>query len=106
MNIIATIRLIIKNKYAFTFIVFFGWIALFDSNSLIDRVDYISNVKELEKDKKYYKNKITESENRLLELRTNKLNLEKFAREHYYMKKDNEDIFVFVIKEWQPSLEK
>jgi cell division protein FtsB len=32
----------------------------------------------------------------LNELRTNRENLEKFAREQYFMKKDNEDIFIIV----------
>ena len=32
------------------------------------------------------------------ELKTNPKNLEKFAREKYLMKKDNEDIFVIVKK--------
>ena len=40
--------------------------------------------------------KIEEDRKRIQELKTNNDNLEKFAREQYLMKKDNEDIFIIV----------
>jgi cell division protein FtsB len=47
-------------------------------------------------EKEYYQQKIEEDRRRIDELKTNTENLEKFAREQYLMKKDNEDIFVIV----------
>lgn len=56
-------------------------------------------MRQLEKDKAYYEKKIIEDSQRLKELKTNKENLEKFAREQYLMKRDNEDVFVIVDKD-------
>jgi cell division protein FtsB len=54
----------------------------------------LRKIHNLEKEKEYYLQKIENDRNRLKELQTNSENLEKFAREQYYMKKPNEDIFV------------
>jgi cell division protein FtsB len=56
-------------------------------------------MRQLQRDKAYYEKKIKEDTQQLKELKTNRENLEKFAREQYLMKKDNEDIFVFVDKD-------
>ena len=50
----------------------------------------------MEEQKIYYIEKISHDSARLNELRTDAENLEKFAREQYLMKKDNEEIFVIV----------
>ena len=85
-----------KNKYLIAGILFLVWIAFFDQNSWIERYQNIKELKQLEKDKTYYQQKIEEDTERLRELRTNNENLEKFAREQYLMKKENEDVFVIV----------
>ncbi len=51
---------------------------------------------ELRTDRNYYLDEISKSKNDMNELKTNPANLEKFAREKYLMKKDNEEIFVIV----------
>ena len=48
----------------------------------------------MEKDKIYYYEKIKIDSRKLEELRTDRENLEKFAREQYLMKRENEDIFI------------
>ena len=67
---------------------------LFDSSSWIDVFRQIRHIQKLEKEREYYTEKIEQDRNRLKELRTNNENLEKFAREQYFMKKSDEDIFV------------
>ena len=62
----------------------------------MDRYKLIREVHQLEKDLNYYVERIQTDSARLNELRTSPENLEKFAREQYLMKKDNEDIFVIV----------
>jgi cell division protein FtsB len=86
----------VKNKYILTLLIFIIWILFFDRNNLIDRVKELSHLRQLEKDKKYYIERIDKDSKRLEQLKTNNKNLEKFAREQYLMKKDNEDIFVIV----------
>lgn len=50
--------------------------------------------RQMEESIKFYREKIIEDKKRLHELQTDRENLEKFAREQYYMKRDNEDIFI------------
>ena len=85
---------LLKNKYSLSLILFFAWILFFDSNNLIDRSISLKRMHQLEKDKIFYEEKITEDRAKLDELDSNPANLEKFAREQYLMKKDGEDIFI------------
>jgi len=85
-----------KNKYFIAAVLIFIWVAFFDQNNLVERFQNRKELKQLEEDKIYYKAKIKENAARLNELKTNKENLEKFAREQYLMKKDNEDVFIIV----------
>ncbi len=86
----------LKNKYVVTLLVFTVWLSFFDRNDFIIQHQYNSKLRELKKELKYYNSEIERSKRDYEALMTNPKNLEKFAREHYYMKKDNEDIFVIV----------
>lgn len=88
-----------KNKLIFTITLFFVWIVLFDSNSWIDRRRLKKERDKLKNEKEFYLEKIRQDSTSLEELRTNPENLEKFARENFFMKKDNEEIFVIVEEE-------
>ena len=87
---------ILKNKFFITFLFILAWVIFFDKNDLFSQMDLRQKLKSLETEKKYYINEIAQNKKDLLELRTNPSNLEKFAREKYLMKKENEDIFVIV----------
>ena len=84
----------LKNKFILTLIVFFIWILFFDRNNLVDRFISAREIRELERDKLYFRTRITRDSTRLGELKTDSDNLEKFAREQYLMKRSNEDIFI------------
>ncbi|MBL4653950.1 MAG: septum formation initiator family protein [Flavobacteriales bacterium] len=86
----------LKNKYVLTIIVFSFWMLFFDQHNLISQLQLQSELSQYETDKEYYQDKITRTEQDLNNLLTNEDNLEKFAREKYLMKKDNEDVFVIV----------
>jgi len=90
---------ILRNKYILTLLVLFIWLLIFDRNNLIDRIKYLRAVNEMEKQKMYYIEKIKEDSTRLNQLKTDNENLEKFAREQYFMKKDNEEVFVIIEEE-------
>jgi cell division protein FtsB len=85
---------LLKNKYVITILVFFFWVLLFDSNNLMERFRALKRLEELEREIQYYSEKIHFNQERIRELQTDKKNLEKFAREQYLMKKDDEDIFI------------
>ena len=95
-KIIAKIIPLLKNKYALTFLIFLVWIVFFDQNNLVDRARQINRHKELHEEKTFYLDKIRKDSVKLHQLKTDKENLEEFAREEYYMKRENEDIFIIV----------
>ena len=90
---------ILKNKYVLTLVVFGVWIVFFDQNNLWDRAKLSSRIRQLEKQKHHYEEEIEQNERKLSEIQESPESLEKFAREEYLMKKENEDIFVIVEKE-------
>lgn len=81
-----------------TFLIFLVWLAFFDQNNLLAKMQLRGKITTLKKEKTYYEEKIKEDTRKMQELLSNKDNLEKFAREQYLMKNKNEDIFVIVNK--------
>ena len=80
-----------RNKYFLTILIFIIWLLLFDSNNLIERYRDMRDLHKLKKDREYYIKRIEADKKKLHELKTDNHNLEKFAREQYLMKKENED---------------
>jgi len=88
--------LLLRNKFVFTTLLFLVWMLIFDQNNLNERRKNNRDYIQLMKEREYFQHKIEENRRRIQELKTNNDNLEKFAREQYLMKKDNEDIFIIV----------
>lgn len=91
-----TIRPLFRNKY---FLVAFGfliWITFVDQNNLIQRYSLNRKIKQLEKEKTDLTRKIEQNNRKIKELKGSNEKLEKFAREEYLMKKDNEVVFVII----------
>jgi len=86
----------LKNKYAITMACFIIWVLFFDQNNMLIQSDYRSQLNDIKERKQFYIDEIQKTQQELEELTTNSKTLEKFAREKYFMKKDNEEIFVFV----------
>ncbi len=84
----------LKNKYVISLAVFIVWIMFFDQNNLLDRYINYKQIQQLERDKQYFRERITEDSTRMNELKTDNENLEKFAREQYLMKRESEEIFI------------
>ena len=90
---------LIKNKYFLVLLGFLIWVTFIDKNNLISRYQDRQVLYELDKEKRYYQSEIEATQGMLNELKTDSRSIEKFAREKYLMKKDNEDIFVIVEEE-------
>lgn len=88
----------IKNKYLLTSVGIVVWLLFFDKNDVFSQMDLISKLNKLKADRAYYFSEIQNNRREIEELKTNKKSLEKFAREKYHMKKDNEDVYVIVQK--------
>lgn len=90
------IKLWDKYKYWVIGISAISWMTVFDSNNFIELAQLRSEISDLKEKRDYYKSEIIVVRKTEKELFSNKRNLEKFAREKYLMKKDNEDLYIIV----------
>lgn len=88
------VQFVVKYRNALTIAVFAIWMVFFDQNNLVDQYRLRSQVKNLKREKDYYLEEMEKARKEYEELFTNEESLEKFAREKYLMKRENEDIFV------------
>ena len=84
----------LKNKYLMTFGVFVVWMLFFDRNDLITQHHRNTEYQQLTESREYYLEKIAGENTELQKLKFNPYTLEKYAREKYYMKRDNEDVYI------------
>ena len=85
-----------KNKYFIVTVAFIVWMLFFDKNDLVSQFEYRQQVNTLKEERDFYTKETEKVSKDLDELTSNPQKLEKFAREKYLMKKDNEDVFVIV----------
>lgn len=88
---------LIRFRYWILFGAFALWMVFFDSNNLFYRIRIGNEIRELEKMEQFQKKAIVDLRRQKTELFGNMRNLEKFAREKYRMKRDNEDLFILVM---------
>ena len=93
-----TLFKILKNKYFLTIAGLVVWLVFFDKNDVFTQYELIRKCDKLKKDKEYYLSEIENNKASLADLRNNAKSLETFSREKYLMKKENEDVYVFVVK--------
>ena len=88
--------LLVRNKFFWVTAAFLVWMLFFDKNDLLSQYQYHQEVSKLKTERDFYTKETEKVTKDLSELTSNPAQLEKFAREKYLMKKDNEDIFVIV----------
>jgi cell division protein FtsB len=81
-------------------VIFAVWMLFFDANSYLIHRELNNEMDALEDEKDYYKNEIEKDKKAIQELSTDE-GIEKLAREKYYMKKENEEIYII---EYEDSL--
>lgn len=86
----------VRFRYPLIFAAFALWITFFDSNSLLSLWRIKREAKTLKKESAFFKNEIERAKRHREYLNSDPKNLEKFAREQYLMKKDNEEVFIIV----------
>ena len=86
----------IHNWYFYTGLLFVVWVSFFDRNSLVEQFRLSSTINDLNSREEFYKEGLTKTNREISAFEKDTALLEKFARERYYMKKDNEDVFVIV----------
>lgn len=91
-----------KNIYVLVLIVFVIWMLFFDAHSWLFHYELNSDIEDLEYQKEHYKNEMAKDNKAIKELSTEE-GIERTARETYYMKKPDEDIFII---EYEDSIQK
>ncbi len=87
---------LLKNKYFVITLAFIAWMLFFDKNDLFSQYQYRQQRNKLIQERDFYQQETARVAKDRDELNSNQAELEKFAREKYLMKKDNEDVFVIV----------
>lgn len=84
---------IATNSYLIILTVFVVWMLFFDENSYLTHREFNKEIEELQKWNNYHKQKINEDKETIKKLKDS-LELERYAREKYLMKKENEDVYI------------
>ena len=87
-------RYIFSNKYLITGIAFVVWMLFFDRNNVPLQLKRIQELSKLQESERIMTVQIGNTREELQLLKTKPATLEKYAREKYLMKKDNEDLFI------------
>lgn len=91
---------ILTNKFVFVGFVFLVWMLFLDANSWLTHRELDQEKNELLENKAYYLNEI-QQDKATLQILQDSIEIERFARETYFMKRSNEEIFII---EFQDSL--
>ncbi len=83
----------LSNRYVLILLIFAGWMFFLDSNSWFIHHELDQEINELETNKKYYKKEIAKDRN-IIDKLNDSFELESYARQNYYMKRANEDIYI------------
>jgi len=104
MKLLTHIPAWIKNKFFIAITVFALVMLFFDKNDLFTQMDRKRQLRELLQSKQYFAGQIAAEQAILDKMITNPATLEKYGREKYLMKRDNEDLYI--IPENSPESEK
>ncbi len=96
MNFFKHIPRWLKSKYLIAGVSFIVWMVFFDRDDVTLQWKRISDLRKLQQSEKNMNDQITDTRKELDLLKTNPSTLEKYAREKYMMKRDNEDLFIIV----------
>ena len=82
-----------SNKYLLILILFLIWMFFFDTNSFFIHNELNHDINALEDNKEFYNGEI-KKDKIFIEKMNDSNEIEKFAREEYFLKKENEEIFI------------
>jgi cell division protein DivIC len=88
----------LSNRYVIVLVFFIVWMFFLDNYSYIEHRDLNKQIEELEDNKKYYQDEIKKDQENIKLLKSPD-QIEKYAREKYYMKRENEDIYIIEFEE-------
>ena len=83
----------------YTTLAFLIWIAAFDRNNMVSQYKLTKELRMLEQEKAHYLDEIHKDSIAMADLMSSLEKLEKYGRERYLMKKEDEDIFLVIRKD-------
>src|SRR5690606_3343576 len=95
---------ILGNRYVLVILFVVAWLLFLDNYSYIEHKVLDKQIQELEENKEYYLQEIKKDSTNIKHL-NNPDQIEKYAREKYYMKRENEDIYIIEFEEDIPEEE-
>ena len=95
MKIVRFFFTIISNRYTLALAAFIIWVVFFDESNMFVQRQRTQELVQLNKKIDYYKTQVTQARQELKDLDNDPAALEKYAREKYFMKRDNEEVFIF-----------
>lgn len=93
---------ILGNRYILVLLFVGIWLIFLDNYSYFEHRVLDKEIKELEENKQYYIQEIKKDSTSIKQL-NNPDQIEKYAREKYYMKRDKEDIYIIEFEEEVPD---
>jgi cell division protein FtsB len=94
---------VFRNKYLLAFAAFCVIILFLDKNDLLTQIERKKELRALENSRDYYSREITRLRKDYQDLTTEPSAIEKLAREAFYMKRDNEELFLIPEKHDSPK---
>lgn len=94
MKVVSILLSILGNRYLLAITAFMVWVVFFDENNMFVQRQRTQELKELNQKIDYYSKQVTLTRQELNDLQNDPVLLEKYAREKYFMKRDNEEVFV------------
>ncbi len=85
---------ILKNKYLLASLFFIIWVGFLDNNNILRTMKTRKNLRELRKTVEYYNKEIKENQRIIRELTMDKKSFEKYARETFFLKRPDEEIYI------------
>jgi cell division protein DivIC len=94
MKLLNRIPFFFRNKFLLASSGFIVWMLFFDRNDVFTQMQRRSELNELKQSRQYFQKQIDENRRFSKDLQFNASAIEKYAREKYLMKRDNEDLFI------------
>lgn len=96
---------VLKNKYFIVSLLFLVWILFLDSSNIFYQIGLRKELRDLKREKQFYQSEITKDSTIYNKLLNDTAAFEKYAREHFWLKKKDEDLFIVIDNE-NPSEKK
>ncbi len=87
---------ILKNRYVYVTLFFLVWMIFLDDNNLFQQYRSYKELQKMKDKEAYLDEEINKNKEKIEKLSQSAEEREKYARERYWMKKENEDLYIIL----------